>query len=255
MAIFLYDKTLDGLLSCIFFSYEQKIVPEAILSQDAQRSFLMDEVYTISADTKKAGRVWSGLEKKISKIAQNMLLLVWLSELPEVEMLLFRYICKVIDAPKGYEMNFGDEDVIRVKEITRKVAGESRKFIQFVRFQRTADNIYFAPIAPRFNILSLIVSHFEARYTDQQWIIYDTNRNSGIYYDKATTRYISFSEKDLTALKSGIIEEEKLSDEEILFQKMWKEYFQSITVKERINLKLQRQNMPKRYWKYLTEVQ
>jgi probable DNA metabolism protein len=184
-----------------------------------------------------------------------MMLCVWLSELPEVEMLLFRYICKNIDHPKGIEMNFGDDDVLRIKDIAQKVGTDARKLIQFVRFQETADGIYFAPISPRYNVLSLIIPHFKSRYAKQPWIIYDTNRNIGMYYDTNSVTEVSFSQKDLSELKLGRLSDEKLSDEEALLQKMWKEYFKSITIKERINLKLQQQHMPQRYWKYLTEMQ
>jgi len=76
-----------------------------------------------------------------------MALLVWLSELPETEMLLFGYFRKIIDHQHGFEMNFGDSDVLRVKEIARKVNGEAEKIRQFVRFQKTKDGIFFAPIS------------------------------------------------------------------------------------------------------------
>ncbi|MBB6275116.1 TIGR03915 family putative DNA repair protein [Porphyromonas circumdentaria] len=255
MKLFIYDKTLDGLLCCVFFAYEHKIQPDYIVADTAQRPLLMEACYSIKTDTAKSKRVWRRLEEKLSKIAQNMFLLVWLSELPEVEMLLFRYICKMVDHPKGFEMNFGDEDVVRVKEIAEKVAGESRQMIQFVRFQQTTDNVYFAPIAPRFNILSLIASHFEERYANQQWIVYDTKRNLGLYYDKLSVRYVSFSEEDFEGLRRGKVEKEKLSDEELFYQELWREYFKSTTIRERINLSLQRRHMPKRYWRYLTEIQ
>ena len=104
-------------------------------------------------------------------------------------------------------------------------------------------------------MLSLIVPHFKSRYAGQPWIIYDTVRNTGLYYDTHRVQEITFSQKDLVELKSGRLDPGKLSDEEAFFQKMWKEYFQRITIKERINLKLQRQHMPTRYWKYLPEIQ
>ena len=37
------------------------------------------------------------------------------------------------------------------------------------------------------------------------------------------------------------------------FEDLWKNYFVSITIKERANPKLQKRMMPKRYWKNLTE--
>lgn len=254
MIIFTYDKTFDGLLSCVFFAYEQKKFPDFILSESDQKPLFVDEQYRIITEKEKSLRVWKALEKKLSKIAQNMMLSVWLSELPETEMLLFRYIRKNIDYPEGVEMNFGDDDVLRIKEIAQKVAKEAEQLRQFVRFQETADGIYFAPVSPRYDVLSLIVSHFQSRYAGQPWIIYDTNRNTGLYYDTRSVVEVSFSQKDLSNLRLGVLDEEKLSSDETFFQQMWKEYFKSTTIKERINLKLQRQHMPRRYWKYLTEI-
>ncbi|HBC37482.1 MAG TPA: DNA metabolism protein, partial [Porphyromonadaceae bacterium] len=249
MIIFTYDKTFDGLLSCVFFAYEQKKFPDFILSESDQKPLFVDEQYRIITEKEKSLRVWKALEKKLSKIAQNMMLSVWLSELPETEMLLFRYIRKNIDHPEGVEMNFGDDDVLRIKEIAQKVAKEAEQLRQFVRFQETADGIYFAPVSPRYDVLSLIVSHFQSRYAGQPWIIYDTNRNTGLYYDTRSVVEVSFSQKDLSDLRLGVLDEEKLSSDETFFQQMWKEYFKSTTIKERINLKLQRQHMPRRYWR------
>ncbi|HBK40409.1 MAG TPA: DNA metabolism protein, partial [Porphyromonadaceae bacterium] len=65
---------------------------------------------------------------------------------------------------------------------------------------------------------------------------------------------VSFPQKDLSNVRLGVLDEEKLSSDETFFQQMWKEYFKSTTIKERINLKLQRQHMPRRYWRYLTEM-
>ena len=53
----------------------------------------------------------------------------------------------------------------------------------------------------------------------------------------------------------GKINETLMDKDEQMFQKMWKAYFKSMTIKERINLKLHRQHLPERYWKYLTEKQ
>ena len=255
MIIFLYDKTLDGLLSCVFFAYETKQFPDLILSEADQQPLFAEARYRVDTEKEKSLRVWKALEKKLSRFARNMMLSAWLSELPEVEMLLFRYIRKNIDHPKGIELNFGDEDVLRVKEIAQKVGSDARRIVQFVRFQETADGIWFAPVTPRYNVLSLVVRHFRARYAAQPWIIYDTRRNSGLFYDTRTVEEISFSPGDLAELKIGKLSDDKLSDEEAFFQKMWKEYFRSITIKERLNLKLQRQHMPRRYWKYLTEIE
>ena len=46
---------------------------------------------------------------------------------------------------------------------------------------------------------------------------------------------------------------ERMDKDEKLYQALWKTYFKAIAIKERRNPRKQRQDMPVRYWKYLTE--
>ena len=45
------------------------------------------------------------------------------------------------------------------------------------------------------------------------------------------------------------------SQEEQHFQKLWKTFFNTISIKERTNPRCQMQYMPKKYWKDLIEMQ
>ncbi|MDR3059161.1 MAG: TIGR03915 family putative DNA repair protein, partial [Prevotella sp.] len=125
--------------------------------------------------------------------------------------------------------------------------------IQFVRFQKAADDIFFAPISPQYNALPLAIEHFKDRFSDQKWVIYDIKRKYGYYYDLDTMVEMTLDNDE--DLLSGKLDEKLMADDEKLFQELWKGYFKSMTIKERINLKLQRQHMPRRFWKYLTEKQ
>ena len=44
-----------------------------------------------------------------------------------------------------------------------------------------------------------------------------------------------------------------LSDNDQLFQDLWRTYFKAICIKERMNPRKQLKDMPRRYWKYMTE--
>jgi hypothetical protein len=46
-----------------------------------------------------------------------------------------------------------------------------------------------------------------------------------------------------------------LSDDDQLLQDLWRTYFKAICIRERLNPRKQLQDMPRRYWKYLTEKQ
>jgi len=72
-------------------------------------------------------------------------------------------------------------------------------------------------------------------------------------YDLEKVAEISLSKDD--DLIDGKLTDEMMAADEKRFQEMWKSYHKAITIKERINPKLQKQFMPRRYWKYLTEMQ
>lgn len=90
MIIFIYDHTFEGLLTCIFDAYFRKSFPELLLMEGEPLPLFYDEVILVTTDEEKAGRVWRGLQKKISRYALSSLTYCWLSEMPGVDMLLFR---------------------------------------------------------------------------------------------------------------------------------------------------------------------
>ena len=56
-------------------------------------------------------------------------------------------------------------------------------------------------------------------------------------------------------LVTGMLDESLMDGDEQLFQSLWKTYFKAICIKERLNPRKHKQDMPVRYWKYLTEKQ
>ena len=254
MIIFIYDKTFEGLLTAVFDAYVRHSFPDVLLAKDEPLPLFYDEVVTIYTDDTKADRVWKGLRKKISEMSLSILTVSWLSELPEVDMLLFRYIRKAIDAPNTIEFNLGDPDVLSVSKIWKKVSNERLHIIQFLRFQKAADGTFFAAVEPLYNVLPLVIPYLQDRFADQKWLFYDLKREYGYYYDLKEVSEVRFEEKQAHLL-SGFLSEDLMDENEKLFQRLWKEYFKTIAIKERVNPRLHRQNMPARFWKYMTEKQ
>ena len=127
--------------------------------------------------------------------------------------------------------------------------------MQFVRFQKAADGTFFAAVEPQFNALPLAVDHFKDRFADQRWLIYDVKRQYGYYYNLTEMEEVTFEDPRQAHLVTGMLNETLMDNDEKLFQKLWKTYFKSICIKERWNPRKHRQDMPVRYWKYLTEKQ
>lgn len=258
---FYYDKTFEGLLCAVFDAFKLKKMPECLLTADDVVPLLLSESHQVEYRNSKYERVYTALQKKLSPIALNQLLFTWLSELPESDLIIFRYICKVFKSNRSIETDFGDPDVLAIHDIAKKVNKEKHHIQQFVRFnsiQNPANDIdekiYFAVIEPIYNALPLTTRFFKDRYADQKWAIYDEKRQYGYFYNLEKLEQISLNEDDHLIVDNKI-NQDYLTDDEKRFQTMWYRYCNALTIKERINPKLQRQNMPKRFWHHLPEMQ
>jgi probable DNA metabolism protein len=254
MNIWIYDKTFEGFLTLVFESYELKTFPDQILGEKESKSFIFRGNHTVIRDDSKAKRVWDGLTRKISVQSCQMIYKVFLSELKDIELLILRYIKEIFDSKMNVELNFGNKCVLEMFDICKKVEREAHRIPMFVRFQKTAEEIYYASFDPQYNVLPLMIDHFEKRFADQKWIIYDTRRNFGFYYDLKTTEEVTFTNSEVNPA-NGKINIDLLDKDELLFQDLWKAYFKSMCIKERINPKLHKQLLPRRFWKYLIEKQ
>lgn len=254
MTVYQFDRTLDGLLTAVFDAYARRSFPDILQGTDAPLPLFYDELHAVVTDDDKAGRVWRALQKKLSAEALTCVTVSYLSELPELDMHLFRYVCKAVDSPVSIERNFADEDVLFVVNTFRKVRYERLRMLQFLRFQKAADGTYFGMMEPQYDVLPLAIGHFRDRFSDQAFLLYDRRRHYGYYYDRGELTRVVFDER-LPHFRSGKLDESMLDKDEMLFQELWRTYFKAICIRERLNPRKQRKDMPVRYWKYLTEKQ
>ena len=248
MIIFVFDNTFEGLLTSVFEAYSRRVFPDALFPEGEPLPLFHDEVFTVITEEEKAKRVWRGLQKKLSSGALSCLAQCWLAEEAETPMLLFRYIRKAIDAPRSIETNFADPDVLEFSRMWKRVDWERLRMLQFIRFQKAADGTFFAAVEPEKNALPLAIDHFKDRFADQPWLIYDIKRAYGFYYDLKEVRQVTFEEGSREGhLVTGMLDESLMDKDEKLFQQLWKTYFKAICIKERLNPRKHKQDMPVRY--------
>ncbi len=246
----IYDGSFNGFLSSVFAAFEQKMDIVDIQSNSKFQSGLFSESETIFTNIIKAKRVWNGIQKR-SYSAITRIYFAYLSEAEGIELLLFRYIQKLMGSKNQKQTDFSDETILKISQLARSVGREKHRMEAFVRFQCTKDNIYFSNIEPDFDVLPLISKHFRNRYADQQWLIYDLKRKYGLFYNLERVELISLNldEVHYNKLKRS----DSFTSEEYDYQTLWNDYFKSTNIKSRINKKLHTQHVPKRYWKYLSE--
>lgn len=250
MTTLLYDGSFDGLLTSVFEAFEYKYKDVEIKNRERfQQENMFSEIHDVITQNEKSDRVLKKLESSIGKSGIKQLLMVFLSELPESEDLIFSAIKQSIKSPDNNVLqNFANDDILQISKICKSVSRERHRMTAFVRFEKLKDDIYFAKIDPDFDVLPLIRKHFKDRYADQKWMIYDLKRHYGLFYD---LQDCEFFYPDSTFNLNQY--QQKFHEEEINYQELWKSYFTKTNIKERKNIKLHVQHVPKRYWKYLTE--
>lgn len=254
MIVYIYDGSFEGLLSLIFEAYDRKVFPDVIHRKQQYTKQMFDDTLEIITCRKSSERVWRGLQKKLSAESLSMLYRVYLSELPEAESLIVDYVKLVFASNYRIETNFSNSTVLKMTQIWQKVSREASRVPMFVRFALTADGIYYASYEPKYDVLSLVIDHFQKRFADQKWILFDIKRRYGYFFDGQNAQRITFEEDNINK-STGMPSSEIFDTDEKIFTDLWKTYFKSINIEERKNLKLQRQLMPKRFWKLLPEMQ
>lgn len=261
MIVYTFDGTLDGLLTAVYDAFDRREQPEKLLTAGDALPLFCDEVHEVVVDEGRSRRVWIGLEKRLSLEAMRLISVSWMSELPELNNHLFNYMCKVFRQPadaESIERNFADPDVLAVTNIAKKVLHEQLRMKQFIRFQKAKDGTYLAVVSPDHNVLPLIIDHFRDRFNDQPWLIFDAKRNYGYYYEGVNEPFrITFEDESTLPFNfnNGQLNEDALSSDDRIMQELWRTYFKAICIRERMNPRKQLSDMPRRYWKYMTEKQ
>jgi probable DNA metabolism protein len=249
MTTLIYDGTFEGLLTTVFEIYEHKLQHIKIQKGEWLCTALFEEVITVVTDENRAGRVLQGLQQKLSAPGLQRLYATHLAGMDEEDVTIVGYIRYVFDSSQNVEEDYGNKYVLRMAELLRMIRREKHRMEAFIRFQKLQDETYYAAIEPDFNVLPLLGKHFKNRYTDQKWIIYDMKRNYGLFYNLFKLEYITLDFS--TAKPDNVIS--TYTEDEGLYQNLWKNYFKSVNIPARKNTKLHMRHIPKRYWRFLTE--
>jgi probable DNA metabolism protein len=250
MTTVIYDGNFEGFLTAIFEVYEYKFLDPSLTPKNGAIP-LFGKQHIVHTSPEKAERVLKKLRLSLSASICKKIYEVHLSEQAGIADVLLRFVQYGLKAGRAACDDFSHEAVVTLHQTLKKVHRERHRMEAFIRFQQSADGLFFATVEPDFDVLPLISSHFAKRYADQRWLIFDNKRKYGILYDLKEVHVVEqFSPSNTGNFLSPSI---SLHEEEKKFQELWKQYFKSVNIKERKNTALHIRHMPKRYWRYLTE--
>lgn len=252
MSVYVTDGSFDGLLCAIFASY-QLPAPSAVVGGAYQAS-LLDELQFIDTDAEIAERVVQGILSVGGRDAFREFYRGFLSEAEDAGIVILRAVRKMMRAQTPAILgNFADADMLSLRHMVRNVNREVHRMHAFVRFVQAKNQQYYALISPDCDVIPLLSSHFESRFADMVWTIYDTKRGYGLQYDLQKTEFIE--QIDIIDPLTGDLDRTQLADNELAFQGLWQGYFSAVSIASRRNIKHHIQQLPRRYWKYLSEKQ
>lgn len=243
MKVYIYDDTFKGYLTAIFKWFENKDFEDDVCRVSLYGGNLIHRPIDVFTDEACAARVVKGVLEKLGYEWLDMIHAVFLSELPEADMLGARAMRLGFKYGKSILNDERHEVIQPFLKVARAVKRETHSFLGFVRFSKLDSGIYYASCHPTYNILVLLAPHFADRMGDQSWVIHDTGRGIAAFYNQSDWHIntLNLSEPLLYA------------EDEMALRNNWRGYFEAVTISERVNLKLQQQKIPKKYWKYFTE--
>ena len=238
--IFQYDGTFDGFLCCIFESYVHKEFPTAFFS-DEECMLSLYSMRTILTVPENARRVYRSIVK-ISPTAAEVLRRCFLTCLDEKEMYMYSFVRKLYNSGASFLTNQADDVYHPIATAIRHMNGELEKLRGFIRFSDYS-GVLGAEIEPKNQVLPLLRHHFCSRYANESFFIYDRCHKELLLYTKGRSRIIPVDSLQLSLP----------GEEEVHYRRLWKQFYESIAIKERTNPRCQNSFLPKRYRGTMTE--
>lgn len=240
--VYLYDGSFEGFLSCVFDSYVYRESPVRFWDPARQEPTLLParQIPTVPGH---AGRVRAKLGQ-IDPEALDLVVKGFLTCAPEREVLIFRFIQKLLVQGRPLLRQLTDEAVFPLQKAVRHLEGEVHLLKGFVRFSEF-EGLLAGEIRPKNRVLPLLRPHFCDRMYNEVFLLYDRTNREALVHRPGRWAILPLEEFHMAAP----------SEEEAMYRRLWKRFYDTIEIKERRNPTLRRTHMPQRYWETMTEFQ
>lgn len=239
--ILVYDESFEGYLSLIYDVYYQKLKPASIYKK-LPNEIIFEEIIEIQTEEEKYTKVLNAIKSNLSKQIVQKILNIFMCDSKNFEMDLLEYIILGFK-DKQQLLNINNSCVFYLNNIEKELFKNVHKMYAFIRFEELEDNSLYAKLECKFNVLYFLAKHFLKRFNNQNFIIHDINRKLAFIKNG----------KDFLIQKVAHFDDPTHSINEQKFQKLWKSFFKGVTIEERINLKLQQNQVPLIYRTYMSE--
>ena len=251
MTVYRCQDSLEGIFTAIYQAYEEKRNHEDTILSLSEDPMLFAEDVSVLPDEEKTLKVMNTLRRRFGEKDSYSLCLALATEDEEKAQAVYGTIVEGLRRGCGPGRLFDDltnNNIHKAFALARSANREVGRELEFVRFQELENGVLYSRIGPKCNVLTFIMPHFADRLPIENFVIYDDRRNLfGIHPAR----------KQWYLLRGEEAEEPKLrfSEMEESYQKLFRHFCRTIAIRERKNLKLQRNMLPLRFQESMTEFQ
>ena len=227
--ILVYDGTFEGFLSLVYEVYYKKLKPIKIY-KTLPNEMIFEEILELKTSKDNAIKVLTAIKTKFPKELIQRILNIFMCDSKEFELYLLKYI--IIGFKEVKQLyNINNSCVFYLNNLEKELFRNVHKLTGFIRFEELEDATLYAKVESKFNVVYFLGKHFLKRFNNQNFIIHDLNRKLA---------FVKI-QNDFSVQEVAFFDEPNYSSNEQKFQKLWKSFFNAVTIKERLKPKLQKQ--------------
>ena len=251
--VYVCNDTITGIFSGIYDAWKTKLGQEqlGLVLKGCMEQELFCEYIEVMENEKKAVAVENLIKKHLGYEAYWEIYHAVLSnEQDKGDAILGTMLeARMVKDSKRIMQHLTHPKVRRVFEISRKVSNEAHYYKEIVRFRELENGVLFSKIEPQNQILTCLGEHFSNRFPLENWMIYDQTHHMFLVHPQ-NQHWVLVVNEDVN---DEIVK--KVSVREKQYVDLWKNFFGSIAIEDRKNEQRQRQHLPLRYRKDVTEFQ
>lgn len=251
MVVFTCKDDFESMMTCIYDAWSARLGHSNIRLQTEpiEMPELFCQYCYVEADSEKTQKVIRSIQKKISMEAYKFIYTVAMSCDTDKLDKIYRFVVTGFSAGSRVTSMHGIPAVSSVFELNRRITNEAHHFKEFIRFSRLETQVLYSVIEPQNNVLTLIAPYFSDRMPSENWMVLDRNRNLAAVHPADQNYFLtSLSQKELSFI-------EGTKDCQDPYVSLWKTFFHSIAVEARTNYRCQRNFLPLKFRKNMTEFQ
>lgn len=255
MKVFLCENSPDGIFTGIYEAWGSGAGHKNLrLEIEENINYeLFAEYINVNTDGVKAGKVARTIRKRLGEMVWHDIFQAALADEAGKAEAIYQTVVIGLDITRGREgaaerlmENLKEPCIFQVFSLSRAVGHEAHRYLGFVRFREMKGGFLFAEISPSAQVLPLIGDHFENRYPKENFVIYDSRH--GVYLvHRADQPWVLFWGEKLNS------ETLKETEGELFYASLWRCFVDTIEIKERKSERLQKQLLPLKFRRYMTE--